>query len=86
MNILRQMYKEAKPSADIDKLMKQGVTTKINWYMDYYLPIDRQRDILEMHCKRNKLEAFERKALQTEIFLGAAPNSSKQSTNIKGWT
>jgi len=40
------MYQEADPVADFDKLVQLGVTKKENWFLNYYLPIERQIEII----------------------------------------
>jgi len=73
MQIYRQQYKEAEPSADFDELMKKGITKKPNWFLKYSLPEKRQQEIIDEHCKRNKLSKWEKKKINKEIWLGSSP-------------
>lgn len=76
--IYRQMYKEAEPSADFDKLIDEGVVGKHNWFMDYYLDTDRQEEIIDEHCKKRKLSKREREKIKFNILLGCSPNGYKE--------
>ena len=77
MAMYRQMYKEAEPSADIDKLMDSGETQEPNWFMKYYLDQDRQIEIMEEHFNKNKCDKAERKVLSKEMYLGCSPKGYK---------
>ena len=79
MNIYRQMYREAMPSADLDELISQGVTVKPNWFLDYYLPMERQEEIIEYYCKLNKLPKFQRKKIYGTVMLGVSPRGDYKS-------
>ena len=79
MEIYRQMYKEANPSANFDELIKVGETKKPDWFMKYYLPMERQEEILNEICKKHKCSKLERHQISKEIFLGCSPNSCKES-------
>lgn len=74
MSIYRQMYKESEPSADFDKLMKEGETKKPDWFMKYYLSEKRQIEILEKHTKKYKLNEREKHEVSKELFLGCSPS------------
>ena len=43
--------------------------------MAYYLPMERQNEIIDEHCKKHKLTKRERYKISKEIHLGSAPNS-----------
>ena len=79
LEIYNKMYKEAKPSADFDKLMKLGITKKPNWFMKYFLPTEKQETILEKICKKYKLCEYEKRKIRTTVYLGSAPNSSEET-------
>ncbi|MHA1853853.1 MAG: hypothetical protein ACTSUF_10175 [Candidatus Heimdallarchaeaceae archaeon] len=75
MNIYRELYKKATPSADLDELIKSGETKKENWFRKYYLS---QKDIIRImnkHMKGKRLSRFERNAVRMEILLGSSPSS-----------
>ena len=75
MNIYREMYKKAEPSADIDDLMAKGVTSQPNWFRNYYLPKEEFEEIFDRKCKEFKLSKREKEKVSFEIFLGAGPSS-----------
>ena len=82
MDIYRQAYAEATPSADLDELIKEGKTKKEQWFMDYYLPDERYKEIVEAHFKKNKVGRFEKKRMSFEIYLGAGPTGVKKSDRV----
>lgn len=79
LEIYRQMFKEAKPSADFDKLRELKVTEKKDWFMNYFLPIERQNEIIDEICKKQKVAGWKRKKIETEVHLGCSPNSSEET-------
>ena len=81
MTIYKEMYKKADPPADIDKLIKEGVTLKPNWFRNYYLPEKEFDEIYNRICKKNRLTSAEKTKISFEIYLGAGPSSVRPS----GW-
>ena len=77
LEIYRRMYKEARPSANFDKLMKSRKTKKSNWFMKYFLPIERQEAIINELCAKNKCNKHDIHKISKEVHLGCSPNSSK---------
>jgi len=77
MDIYRQQYKEAEPSADFNKLMKEGKTIKQNWFMNYYLDKKRQQEIIDDCCKKNKLDTWDEQMINQTIWLGSSPTSER---------
>ena len=75
--IYRQMYEEAEPPADFDELVNKGITKEPNWFMNYYLPIDRQEEIIREFIKKYKCSPYEERKIRETIYLGSAPNSNK---------
>jgi len=73
MDIYRQMYKEATPSADLDKLIDKGITKEENWFMDYNLNQDRQEEIISIWCGRYRCSKQEAQKISCEVLLGSAP-------------
>lgn len=80
MPIYRQMYKEAEPSADFDKLIESNETTKRNWYEKFFLSQERQKEIFDTWCKKKKVTRLERKKLSMEIWIGSAPVGTKEES------
>jgi len=77
MNIYREMYRKAEPSADIDELMKSGVTTTPNWFMKFYLDQEKQTEIIERHIKG--MSKLEKEKIRFEAYLGSSPNTSRKT-------
>jgi len=73
MEIYRRMYKEAEPSADINKIIKSGERKKPVWFMEYYLPQERQDEITEEALKEFKVPNYKKQEFRNEIWLGSAP-------------
>jgi len=75
MNIYRQLYKEASPSADFDVLLESSVTSNEDWFMDYTLNGDRIAEVLDFWCKKHKCSKHERRVISETIYLGSCPKS-----------
>ena len=84
MEIYRQMYREAEPSADLDELIKSGETKNPNWFLKYYLPIKRQEEIIDFYCRKYNCNKHERDMISVEVYLGSAPNGYKKGEIIEG--
>jgi len=82
MDIYKQAYKEASPSADLDVLIKTGKVKKDNWFMDYYLPETEYKRIVESRLKKNKVTPLERNKIMMDIYLGAGPSCVKKSDRL----
>lgn len=76
MDIYRQMFRKSRPPADFDKLVAKQETLKADWYMGYFLPVDRQEDIIRAVAKSYGLSARELHIVAKEVHLGSSPNSS----------
>jgi len=77
MEIYREMYKKATPSANFDELIKKGITKKEGWFMDYYLDEETQEKIVDKICKKHKLNKYEKRKVKAAICLGCSPTSIK---------
>ena len=78
MEIYREMYRQATPSADFDQLIQEGVTMQPNWFMNYYLPLEKQEEIVDKFCKQHRCDRYETQIIRQEIFLGCSPTSVKK--------
>jgi len=83
MNIYRQMYKEAEPSLDFDKAIEDGITAEPNWFSNYYLPVKRQQEILDSICEKYNCNKYEKRKVETTIWLGAAPSGYHKNERVK---
>ena len=75
----RRMYKESKPKASIDKIIKSGEGKMSNWFMAYYLSDEREEKIINEVLKEFKVPKWRWSSFRTEILLGSSPCSSKES-------
>jgi len=92
IDIYREMYEKAFPSADLDKLIIAGITKKKDWFMNYYLPLEEQQKIVDFHCKKNHCSKYEKKKIESEVWLGCSPSinlkrlAKKIADNSKEWS
>lgn len=82
MEVYRKMYREASPSADIDKLIHSGVTLESDWFLEYYLPQERQIEIVDEVCKKHRLTKRESNSVSVEVFLGCAPRGHRKGDKV----
>ena len=75
---LKRMYKEAEPSADIEKIAKSGEGKMPNFFMGFYLSSKRESEIIEEVCKDFKLRGFDKRKVSYTLWLGSAPTSAKK--------
>ncbi len=84
MDIYKEAYKKSIPSANINRLIKEGITRIPNWFMKFYLPMNKIDIIVEKHIKTNRLRKWDAEKIKTSVYLGALPNSCKE-TWLKEW-
>ena len=76
---LKRMYKEAKPSADIEKISKSGEGKMQGFFFAYYLSQDRADQILKEVCKEFKIRDWRRRVVENSLWMGCSPNSSEKT-------
>jgi len=83
LDVYNDLYEEATPSADFDKL-KNGKFNKEKAehddpapYKDYFLQEERQREIVDKHVEKHDLTDAEESKVTTEIYLGCSPVGTK---------
>lgn len=81
MEIYRELYKLAEPSADIDTLIESKDTLDANWFNAYYLGIDKQCEVIERICKSHKIKKYDIGSMKTCILLGSSPCSCKETVD-----
>jgi len=81
MDIYRDMFKQATPSADFDLLIKTGEAKRDNFFDKYFLSEEVQISIIEKHCKKYKLTKRERHLIEKEIWLGCSPTANPKVIN-----
>jgi len=83
MDIYREMYRKANPKASFDKLIQKGVNNTPNWFLKYYLDPVIQQNIIDKHCKRNRLDTRQAYIINREIHIGCAPSANPATTYEK---
>ena len=81
MDIYRQLYREATPSADFDAMLKSGEAHKPQFFMKYYLPDARVTQVIDAHCRRNRLDKRGAHRVSKEIVLGSCPTSARKDAD-----
>ena len=71
MKIYRALYSEI--GVDVDKLIADGTTRKEGWFNDYYLPQERQDEIVNNILSKEKISKWKKEVIRRTILLGAAP-------------
>ena len=79
MEIYREMFKHANPSADFDVLIKSGKAKEKDFFMKYYLPIEIQVEIIDRICNDHKIRGYDKRKISHEVHLGSSPNSSEKT-------
>jgi hypothetical protein len=78
LEMYRRMFKESEPSGNIDKIIKSGEGKKHNFFLKYYLPEERQTEIINEVCKENGIKnKYEIRQFHTACALGSSPTSQK---------
>lgn len=80
--IYTQMFKESKPSTNFLNMVKRGETKVHDWFMKYYLSIDRQQEIIKDVCKKHKLSKYNTHRVSVEVHTGCSPNSCKETWEL----
>ena len=71
MNIYRRIYSEI--GVDLDELIKQGVTKREGWFDNYYMPQERQDEIIEEMLKGKRLTKLKKQMIKNTLYLGSLP-------------
>jgi len=79
--IYRELYRNTKPKADLDELIESGATGKSLWFLNYYLPQEKQNEITDKILNKYKLSKYEKKKIREEIALGFSPRGIKESVS-----
>jgi predicted alpha-1,6-mannanase (GH76 family) len=79
LEIYKEMFKRAEPSANFEKLYKKHSTAY--WYNEHYLDGITQHQIMDRICMKHKLTINERSIIGRRIRMGCPPSSSKAKNN-----
>lgn len=83
LDIYRQLFREAEPSADFDQLVASGEAQRAGFFMDYFLEQKRQDAIVAAHCREHRLNRIQTNAVMHEVYLGCAPRGCAETPSIK---
>jgi hypothetical protein len=76
LSIYEKMYQESDPPADIHEIISSGEGRIHGWFWKYYLPQERQNEIMEEILKEAKLKKWEKKSMRITVLLGCSPSST----------
>lgn len=80
MPIYQELFKKAEPSANFKKMLKTREAYENNFYMKYYLSMEKITDIIEKHIKKHtkrlRIKPYEKEKIRTTILLGCSPTSA----------
>lgn len=74
---LREMYSEAEPPLDFDAVVENPDEFDEDWYSNYELSSERQREIFEKHAEKSDLSETERRTVKIIALLYYAPASGR---------
>lgn len=83
LDIYRQLFREAEPSADFDQLVASDRAYRPGFFMDYYLDQSRQDAIVVAHCRKHHLNRIQTNAVMSEVCLGCSPRGCVRTPTIK---
>lgn len=75
LDIYRDLFRMSKPPANFDELMKNGETTKPEWFYKYHLDLQTQIEIIDKHLAKNKIKRRDAQRISITIHLGSSPCS-----------
>jgi len=75
--IYEQLYRESDPPGDLKQIAESGEGQRDNWFLAYYLPVERQQEIIEEACAKAKLTKRDKQHVSIAIHLGYAPRGHK---------
>lgn len=72
LNIYRRIYSEV--GVDFDSVDK----TSKNWFLDFFLPQEKQNEIIEEMLKTQKMTRLKRQMLRNTLYLGCLPRGNNE--------
>ena len=80
----RLLYSKSIPRIDFDLLVKEGISKQSNFFMRFYLPEEKQVELINSVCNKYNLLQQEREAVFTEVQSGCSPTGWKKPW-LKAW-
>ncbi len=81
-DIYRELYANATPSADFDELYENAPINdngqKVINFDNYEINGKIMEEIIQKHCKKNKISKREENMVSVTIYLGASPRTKKE--------
>lgn len=84
LDIYEAMYREAVPPLDFRKALNDGYCSRKDWFLDHFLPMERQEEIFEEFMKRYRCSRLERKKIGFEVWLGSSPSAVVKGGGVDG--
>ncbi len=82
LDIYRDLYKEATPNADFDKLVEEAPTNsrgqKDIGFMNYEISESKFNEILDRHLKGRRITKIKQKMISNTVLLGCSPKFKKE--------
>ncbi len=79
LEIYRELYLNASPSADFDELVANAELDEFGrkdiHFMNYEISQEKQEEIIEKHLKKSKLPLYTKKAIRIGILWGCSPRT-----------
>jgi len=83
---LREMYNEAEPPLDFDKVIENPDQFDQGWYKNHSLEMSRQREIIDKHCQHNNLSSKEKRSVIMTAILEYGPRSKMSNYTTPKYT
>lgn len=81
LNIYRDLYLNAEPTADFDELVKNATKNEIGErvinFLDYEITQEKEDEIFKKHLVNKRITKLKQQAFRNTIILGASPKHKK---------
>lgn len=81
-DIYRELYSNSDPPASFDDLYENAIIDEQGRknidYLSYEIDDELMNEIIEKHCKDNKLKDKEKSAIKINVYLGCSPKSKRK--------
>lgn len=82
MEILKELYVNSIPSADFDELVENAPIDEYGRknirFDDYEIDDITMNNIVNYHCKKNRLTKYEKSFVSASVYLGPSPRSIRK--------
>jgi len=79
--ILREMYAEAEPPLDFDRVLDSPGDADENFYQNHYLSQEEQKRIFQTYVEEQELTDRERTTLSMAVMVGLAPTTNSEDVS-----